>query len=137
MSAVTPLPAGDLDRLNDVVMSNVLAELGARRVTQREAAKALGISEQAFSDRVRRRTRITLDDVERFAEMLGLEPFDLLVPRRTRMGSAELPRLDSNQKPSGYWYETSRAAEAQGAEVVWLDDERARRRSDRHEAVSA
>lgn len=103
-----PLPAPENDRLNDLVMDNVLAELARRRVTQRQAARSLGISEATFSDRVRGRTRLTLDDIERFAALLDVDPADLLARRGRgtplqggRVGGAVgLPRLDSNQQPS-------------------------------------
>ena len=104
-----PLPAPENDRLNDLVMDNVLAELARRRVTQRQAARSLGISEATFSDRVRGRTRLTLDDIERFAALLDVDPAELLA-RRGRGGTPArggrdggafgLPRLDSNQQPS-------------------------------------
>lgn len=105
MSTVTPLPLVESDRLNNTVMGNVLAELAWRRVSQRQAARALGISEQAFSDRVRGRTRLTVDDLERLAELLDVEPGELVTRRArrgasTRDGEVKLPRLDSNQQPS-------------------------------------
>lgn len=96
MSTVIPLPAPTADRLNDLVQRNVLGELARRRVTQRQAAAMLGQSEQAFSDKLRGRTRLTLDDLQRLAELLGMEPEALL-----RRPEGWAPR-GSNSQPAVY-----------------------------------
>ena len=79
MSAeIVPLPAPNPSRLNDVTLSNITAELGRRRLSARRAAHLLGMSQQAVSDRLNGRTRINLDDVQRFAELFGVDPTSLL-----------------------------------------------------------
>ncbi|WP_350339677.1 helix-turn-helix domain-containing protein [Actinotalea lenta] len=77
--AITPLPAPSPDRLNDVVLANITAELGRRRLSARRAAALVGMSQQAVSDRLNGRTRLNLDDVQRFAELFGMDPTELLV----------------------------------------------------------
>ena len=125
MAHVIPFP--EPDHFIGAVAANVRAEAARRGLNQTGLAAILGIDQGNVSRRWRGQRAFSLEDLGKIAAAFGITPAVLV----------ELPRLDSNQKPSGYWYETSRPAEPQGAEVVSLDDARARRRSDRHEAVSA
>ncbi len=49
-------------------------------MTQRAAADAMGISEQALSDKLRGRRRFTLVNLERLAEHFGITLSQLLEP---------------------------------------------------------
>lgn len=60
----------------------VRAALAARGIRQADAAAALGLSQPAVSDRMRGRTPFTLQDLERLADYLGIEPVELLQPRQ-------------------------------------------------------
>ncbi len=132
MSTVTPLPLAQHDRLNDVVTTNLLAELARRRVTQRAAARALGISEQAFSDRVRGRTRTTLDDLQAYSLLLGINPAALLV----RPEGLEPPTFCCGAWDRiRAWFGRRRQAAALPAGVIDLEAARAERRAGRRDAT--
>ncbi|WP_372593576.1 helix-turn-helix domain-containing protein [Actinotalea sp.] len=75
----TTAAGSEWDDLTDVVTSNVRAEIARRRLSQRRACVGLGLSQQALSDRLTGRVRLTIDDLARFASFLGLEPSELLV----------------------------------------------------------
>ena len=61
--------------------SAVRDALASRGIRQVDAAAALGLSQQATSDRLRGRTPFTLADLERLAELLGIPVADLVQPR--------------------------------------------------------
>lgn len=77
----------------EAVAAEVRAWMGRRGMNQRQLAEALG--EDTFwvsrrvSQRATGRSRITVDDLASLARVLGCSVQDLL------------PRLDSNQEPSG------------------------------------
>lgn len=81
----------------------------SRRMVQGTVAKAVGVSPSTFSKKLRGEVPITVDELMRIAGVLGVDPGDLL------------PRLDSNQQPSGY---ASLQVRAPGGEVVHLDHRR-------------
>lgn len=60
----------------------VREELAHRGIRQRQAAPAIGLSQQALSDRLTGRTPFTLPDLERLAELLGIDVLELLQPRQ-------------------------------------------------------
>lgn len=74
MSAETVAPMS----LADVVVANVRAEIARRRWTQSQAAVRLGLSQQALSDRLTGRSRVSIDELGRIADALRLDPADLL-----------------------------------------------------------
>ncbi len=107
MALIEPLP--EPEGLAAIAQSNILGELGYRRLSQRRFARALGVSEQSFSDKLRGKTRLTLDDLDQIAGLLDVDPAELLTRRGrggTPLGGGRgggalgLPRLDSNQQPS-------------------------------------
>ena len=52
--------------------------MAERRISQREAAERLGISQPSLSDRMNRRTPMSVDELLTLADMLGVAPADLL-----------------------------------------------------------
>jgi len=54
--------------------------LSEQRMTQREVAAAMRVSEGALSDKLRGRRRFTLDDLDRLARYLGITLGQLLEP---------------------------------------------------------
>lgn len=79
-----------------VVTAEIRAEMGRQGVTGRELARRLG-KDQSWTTRtigVRAKQPITVDEVLEIAEALNVSAQGFL--------SVLLPRLDSNQQPSGY-----------------------------------
>lgn len=56
--------------------------LGRRRMSQAQLSREMGQSQMWVSDRLRGIQPIGLDDLERFAQVLGVGPYDLLPPSR-------------------------------------------------------
>ena len=79
--------------LSEVVARRIRAEAAWAGLTQAQLGVALGVNRVGVDHRFRGITPWTLDEVERAARLFGVRPADLL---------SELPRLDSNQQPSGY-----------------------------------
>ncbi|WP_366246816.1 helix-turn-helix transcriptional regulator [Cellulomonas sp. 73-145] len=77
--SVIPFPERDYTNLGDVAQANLRAALARRQVPQEAVASLLGLSQQAVSDRLRGRVKLTVDDLGRLADLLGLEPAELLV----------------------------------------------------------
>ena len=61
-----------------------------KRITQTELGNAIGLGNAAVSKKMRGEAPITVDELMKMARLLDVEPGQLL------------PRLDSNQQPSGY-----------------------------------
>lgn len=61
-------------------MRAVAEHLRVRRLSQRRVAPAIGLSQQALSDRLIGRTPFTLADLDRLAEYLGVTVVELLAP---------------------------------------------------------
>jgi transcriptional regulator with XRE-family HTH domain len=70
-----------MSNLTEAVAAAVRAELARRGLRQQAVALALGLSQPAISDRLRGRTPFTLDDLERLARLLDIDPAELLQPR--------------------------------------------------------
>ena len=64
--------------LSEVVAANIRAEGARRGWTQSDVATRLGQSRMWVSDRYRGRTPWTIDELDRVAELLGLDTVDLL-----------------------------------------------------------
>lgn len=79
MSEVIAFPEPDYEDLGDIVAANLRAAIAFRRVPQGALGERLGMSQQAVSDRLRGRVRLTLTDVGRLADLLGMDPRDLMV----------------------------------------------------------
>lgn len=60
------------------IASNIRAELGRKRISQRELARQLGISPTAMHMRLRGETRIPSDELVQIAQLLELDPAELL-----------------------------------------------------------
>ena len=67
--------------LIEATAATVREELARRGIRQVDVALALGLSQPAISDRLRGRTPFTLADLERLAELLGVNVAELLQPR--------------------------------------------------------
>lgn len=85
-------------RASAVLAGELRAEMGRQGVTGRELARRLDVPQgwvgRRLGVKVDRSTVLTLDDALEMAEALGLTPQGFLL--------TVLPRLDSNQQPSGY-----------------------------------
>lgn len=68
--------------LNAAVVAAVRSALKERGIAQKDAAAALCMSQQAFSDRMRGRTPFTLHDLEQLP-LLGIEVAEVLYPTTT------------------------------------------------------
>lgn len=64
------------------IAASVREHLARRGIRQRQAAPVLGLSQQALSDRLTGRTPFTVPDLERLAELLGIDVAELLQPRQ-------------------------------------------------------
>jgi len=73
--------------------ATVAAQRWRKKITQGQLAAAVGMSQPNLSKKLRGEVPITIQDLMRIGRVLDLDPADLL-----------LPRLDSNQQPSGYQY---------------------------------
>lgn len=63
--------------LSTQVAEEIRALLARRRISGRQLAEATGMSQSAISARLTGTTAIDLDDLQRIAAALGVEPFDL------------------------------------------------------------
>jgi transcriptional regulator with XRE-family HTH domain len=95
MTTVTKLRAVTTG-VSDLVAREVRAEMARQGVSQRALAERLGVPQPWVSRRVGLKAdqALRLDDVADMAEALDV-PVERLL-------AAWLPRLDSNQQPSGY-----------------------------------
>lgn len=64
--------------LNSRVAGNIRAELARKGYTHEQVAKTFDVSRQAIGNRLDGTTRLTLDDVEKFAGALEIDPIKLL-----------------------------------------------------------
>lgn len=69
--------------LSAQVIIEIGAMLGRKRMRQADLARALGVGPMWVSDRMTGRTRLTIDDLDRIANALGVGIVDLL-PRDRR-----------------------------------------------------
>lgn len=92
---VIEIPSASASRL---LAQEIRAELGRQGINQAELCRRLNVSDAWVSRRIapRASTEITLEEVVRMAEALGIAA--------ERLFRALLPRLDSNQQPSDYQY---------------------------------
>lgn len=65
-------------RLRDLVAAEVRAEMGRQQVTQVQLSRAIGMSQQSLSERLRGKTPFTTDDLDTIADALGVHPAVLL-----------------------------------------------------------
>ena len=91
--------------LRERVAANARAELARNGVPQTRVAMALGLTQQAVSQKLSGRRPLTLDDIEVIAPLVGMTADELV--RGTRgpqptgpIGEQLLPRVDSNHKPA-------------------------------------
>lgn len=69
-------------RLADYVASQLRAEMGRQELTNEQLAARLGVSDMWVSRRKARKTQISIGDIERLAEALGV-PVDYFYPAST------------------------------------------------------
>ena len=69
------------------------------KVTGQQIANALGIGRATVSQKLQGKVGITVPELMTIGRVLGTDPANLL-PREADL--VLLPRLDSNQQPSGY-----------------------------------
>lgn len=93
--------------LQAVVATNIRAEAAKRGLSQTQLARMMGKHQVSISERWRGVTAWSLNDIEAVAELFEMEPAELLhhdknAPAFVHAEAKKLPRLDSNQQPSGY-----------------------------------
>jgi len=77
------------DTLADRVATEILKALAARRQSQAALARAMEVPAMWVSDRLSGKTQLTVNDLERVAAALGVEPSECLPPS-TRASSPTL-----------------------------------------------
>lgn len=87
---MTTTPERRTATLSEQVAEEIRAWLGRRRMSQAQLSRAMGQSQMWVSDRLRGIQPIDLDDVQRFALVLGVTVFDLL-PSPEEAGRAAVP----------------------------------------------
>lgn len=93
MSTHVVAPSGGAP--SQLIAREIRAELGRQQLTARRFAMKLGVSYMWVTRRLNSgEVEMTVEDVQLMSEALGVPP--------ERFVSAWLPRLDSNQKPTGY-----------------------------------
>ncbi|WP_127480802.1 helix-turn-helix domain-containing protein [Nocardioides pantholopis] len=95
-------------RADVAVGARINALLWTKRVTQRQVAAALGIAQGGVSRRLRGSTPLTVGELFVIAGLLDVDVVDLVnesgpdtLAVKVPGPSDLLPRLDSNQQPSG------------------------------------
>ena len=96
MTTTTTVGREHAPNVSRLIAAEVRAEMGRQGVSKSELARRLQVSDVWIGRRlaVNSTVQITLEEVDQMAEALGVSSQRLL--------SAWLPRLDSNQQPSGY-----------------------------------
>lgn len=79
------------ETLSDRVATQILIALAERRQSQNALARAMGVPAMWVSDRVSGKTQITVNDLARIAETLGVSVGDLLPRDERRVTSPYLP----------------------------------------------
>lgn len=64
--------------LSGRVAANIRAELARKSFTQEQLATHLGVSRSSLNQRLGGRTALDLDEIEKIAKALGIEPARLL-----------------------------------------------------------
>ena len=81
---------------------------GRYRMSQAQLGNVIGVTQSQMSKRLKGVVPFTLDEIEALAAFFGMAPLELLgyaeAPRPSGPRGQTLPRLDSNQQPSGYSY---------------------------------
>lgn len=83
-----------------VVAENLSAELARRGMSDRDAARRLGLTNAYVSRRANGSVEMTVSDIDLFAGFLGI-PVTRLLEDRDAVAVRKLPELDSNQQPIG------------------------------------
>jgi transcriptional regulator with XRE-family HTH domain len=83
----TPVDGPDLNQEVGALIHQLMFR---RRVTQTQLAAELGIGQSTISAKLHGKVGVSIEDLYTIARVLDVDPGDLL------------PRLDSNQQPSGY-----------------------------------
>lgn len=106
---MTILEMPDMSSPTGRVAAEVRGELGRRRISTSRLARDLESSQSYWDRRVRGIVPFDVEDLQKVADYLGLHPARFLggwapAPRPDGPGGgAELPHLDSNQKPIDLW----------------------------------
>jgi len=93
--------------MTERVAEEIRGLLGKRRVSQAELARQLGQSQMWVSDRLRGAQPLDLNDVERIAGVLGVQPLDLFsaaevgTTLRYPQSHVPAPRRPVDSRPSG------------------------------------
>lgn len=75
----TPVKIKNKMNLQDRVTYNMRVLIAIKQTTQRQLAKAVGISAPTLSQKFSGRTRWNMDDIEKAAEFFNIEPATLVV----------------------------------------------------------
>jgi DNA-binding Xre family transcriptional regulator len=85
--------------LSAKVAIEIRAALGRRDMSRSELSRRLGVSAMWVSDRLRGKTPIGLDDLERIANVLELEPVDLLPTAAVPSVGSKPPYVPGSVRP--------------------------------------
>lgn len=110
------------DEATDVAVevgANIHQLMWRRKITQTQLGAAIGVGQTTAGKKVRGEVPITVVELMQIARLLDVEPGDLLT----------LPRLDSNQQPSGYLYSQVRPRPGILVDLSAYRAERAQRRA--------
>lgn len=64
--------------LNHLASSNIRAELARRNLSASQAAEVIGVSKQVFSNRMTGKKPFNIEELEKLANYMGIQVFDLL-----------------------------------------------------------
>lgn len=96
MSVLTSIEKTDTYDFSAIVAANIRGYAALNDVSQKELAKAIGMTQAAASTRWRGKRQWQLEDLAKVAAVLGTTPWELVQPMADK---EKLPRLDSNQQP--------------------------------------
>ena len=99
------------------VGANIHQVMWRKKITQAQLGATIGVGQTTAGKKIRGEVAITVVELMQIARLLEVEPGDLLV----------LPRLDSNQQPSGYLFTQVKPRTAAVVDLSVRRAERARR----------
>lgn len=103
MTATMPIWLKKLDDPDVQLGGHINALRGLRVCSQSELGDAIGVTQTTMSKKLRGEVGITFAELLKLAKFFELSVEDLIPPKYAgeRIIGAALPRLDSNQQPSG------------------------------------
>lgn len=81
----------------DVFSANLVYYIETHKVTQREVAKSIGVTESSITDWITKRHYPRLDKIQLLAEFFGIQMTDLVEPREEKPVAAEREITEKEQ----------------------------------------